>query len=140
MHIISRATGNTLLSHMHAFSDIGSPLGCYILNYCLSLCLSLQVSVFSPSPRKHYFNITPSNIIRIYATNSGEKTSQAPLVCQLHTSSCKLSVMKYYMYMYKYQTKFKYHAMYLLSYRVYQTYLVLKIQKIVQVNVHNVVP
>ena len=45
-----------------------------------SLDLFLQVSVFSPSLRKHHFNITLSNIIQIYPTNSQEKTLQTPLV------------------------------------------------------------
>ena len=26
----------------------------------------VQVSVFSPAPRKHYLNITPGNILQIY--------------------------------------------------------------------------
>ena len=94
IYIPSLVQLETLCCHMHASSDIGSPLRCYVLNYCLSLSLSLQVSVFSPSHRKHYFNITPSNIIRIYPTNSGEKTSQAPLVYQLHTCKLLLFAMK----------------------------------------------
>ncbi len=39
-----------------------------------------QVSLFSPAPRKHYLNITPDNIIRIYPPEPSYSIPQGPLV------------------------------------------------------------
>ena len=36
-----------------------------------------QVSVFSPTPRKHYLNITPDNIVRIYTPNADNSARQS---------------------------------------------------------------
>ncbi|EDO37571.1 predicted protein [Nematostella vectensis] len=41
-----------------------------------------QVSVFSPSPRKHYLNITPGNILQIFSPNSTLSTGSQPLTTQ----------------------------------------------------------
>ncbi|XP_064401292.1 homologous recombination OB-fold protein-like [Halichondria panicea] len=38
-----------------------------------------QVSLFSPAPRKHYLNITPDNIIRIYPPEPSYSIPQGPL-------------------------------------------------------------
>ena len=35
-----------------------------------------QVSVFSPSPRKHYLNITPGNILEVFAADAEQFSSQ----------------------------------------------------------------
>ena len=44
---------------------------CFMCNF-----LFLQVSVFSPAPRKHYLNITPGNILHIYPPDPQFTSSQ----------------------------------------------------------------
>ncbi|KAK3732806.1 hypothetical protein QZH41_017710, partial [Actinostola sp. cb2023] len=41
-----------------------------------------HVSVFSPSPRKHYLNITPGNIIHIYPPDPSHVSCSQPLASQ----------------------------------------------------------
>lgn len=37
-------------------------------------CMLLQCGVFSPSPRSHYLNITPNNVVRIYTKSAAGDT------------------------------------------------------------------
>ena len=51
------------------------PYNFFFVYTAYSITLHFQVSVFSPSNRKHYLNITPSNIVSIYTpkvNSSGE--------------------------------------------------------------------
>ena len=43
----------------------------YIPHTIIIIMIHVQVSVFSPSPRKHYLNITLDNIVRIYPFSCG---------------------------------------------------------------------
>ena len=65
---------------------------CFVLKlYLQSHVYQSQVSVFSPSVRKHYLNITPDNIIRIYSPQS-DNLSRQPLVnCWVHVLKQMLS-------------------------------------------------